>query len=228
LVPGVADVSGAPIHSDSISIKSTDIELVAETGGHTGRGLIIALLFGVPLLAFATWWVLGSTGTEVVFRGSDAGHPRVVDTRTPRDSGVEVRGRVNLSNDPRVDAGPNLEAATASGHTQEKQKASTTRKSKRKHIRQATKLKSAGTDDSEKRKKVGAQSGSRGCAVVDANPWADVYMNGTKRGTTPIPCLSLPVGTHTLELKNPALGQSTKKKIRVKANSKVRVFAKFR
>jgi serine/threonine-protein kinase len=42
-----------------------------------------------------------------------------------------------------------------------------------------------------------------GALTIDTTPWSEVWLGKKKLGTTPLIAVSLPVGTHTLTLKNP-------------------------
>ena len=46
-----------------------------------------------------------------------------------------------------------------------------------------------------------------GSLSINALPWADVWIDGTPVGTTPLANLSLPVGPHEVTLKHPTLGE---------------------
>ena len=42
---------------------------------------------------------------------------------------------------------------------------------------------------------------------INANPWADVWLNGERLGQTPIANLSRPIGTHDVVLRHPEFGE---------------------
>ena len=42
---------------------------------------------------------------------------------------------------------------------------------------------------------------------VNADPWADVWMNGKKVGETPVAGLQVPLGTHEIVVKRTAGGE---------------------
>jgi hypothetical protein len=46
-----------------------------------------------------------------------------------------------------------------------------------------------------------------GALSVNAQPWAEVFVDGKSLGETPIGNVSLPIGTHELVLKHPQFGQ---------------------
>ncbi|MEL6759052.1 MAG: PEGA domain-containing protein, partial [Myxococcota bacterium] len=56
---------------------------------------------------------------------------------------------------------------------------------------------------------------TRGSLAIRADPWADVYINEQRVGTTPMPALRLVEGLYVLDFRNPATGKSEKKRIRV-------------
>jgi hypothetical protein len=39
--------------------------------------------------------------------------------------------------------------------------------------------------------------------VVVATPWAEVFVDGDRKGLTPLPALVLPPGSHMVELRHP-------------------------
>jgi serine/threonine protein kinase len=55
-----------------------------------------------------------------------------------------------------------------------------------------------------------------GFLSVNVNPWAYVFIDGEKVGTTPIIHMALPVGEHTLDLKNDKLGASISRNVVIK------------
>src|SRR5262249_29266691 len=46
-----------------------------------------------------------------------------------------------------------------------------------------------------------------GSLSLNAMPWADVYIDGTRIGQTPLGNLSLPIGTHEVVFRHPDLGE---------------------
>jgi hypothetical protein len=47
----------------------------------------------------------------------------------------------------------------------------------------------------------------KGTLHVNASPWAEVWINGTRVGDTPIGNISLPIGHHDVRLRHPRLGE---------------------
>jgi hypothetical protein len=47
----------------------------------------------------------------------------------------------------------------------------------------------------------------KGTVHLNAAPWAEVWVDGTKVGETPIGNLSLPIGPHEIVFKHPDLGE---------------------
>ena len=47
----------------------------------------------------------------------------------------------------------------------------------------------------------------KGTASVNAEPWAEVWIDGEKTGETPIGNLSLPIGPHEIVFRHPELGE---------------------
>ena len=70
-------------------------------------------------------------------------------------------------------------------------------------------------------------STSSGKLLVRAKPWADVYVDGKKIGTTPLAPKALSAGKHTVRLYNPTLDQEKTKIIQIKAGKIVKVEANF-
>jgi hypothetical protein len=48
----------------------------------------------------------------------------------------------------------------------------------------------------------------RGTLHVNAQPWADVWIDGRRAGETPIGNVSLPIGSHDVVLRHPQRGES--------------------
>jgi hypothetical protein len=49
----------------------------------------------------------------------------------------------------------------------------------------------------------------KGIVSANARPWADVIIDGTNVGQTPIANLSLPIGTHQVLFRHPQYGERT-------------------
>jgi serine/threonine protein kinase len=62
-----------------------------------------------------------------------------------------------------------------------------------------------------------------GCVAINVKPWAYVSEKGKRLGQTPMPCLSLSAGKHTLTLENPVVGKSRTVDVVVTADETVRV-----
>jgi hypothetical protein len=69
---------------------------------------------------------------------------------------------------------------------------------------------------------------NKGRLVVDVDPWADVYVQGKKLGTTPLQPTLLDEGTYTLELRNPVQQTSRLVSVRVVAGKLAKVYATLR
>ena len=63
-----------------------------------------------------------------------------------------------------------------------------------------------------------------GRVSVNAVPWAQVWINGTAAGDTPLANLPLPVGEHQITFRHPQLGEQTQR-VLVKAGALTRVSA---
>jgi hypothetical protein len=61
-----------------------------------------------------------------------------------------------------------------------------------------------------------------GTMNVNAVPWAEVWLNGTRIGETPIGNLSVPIGAHELVFRHPQLGEK-RHAVSVTAGAPVRV-----
>jgi hypothetical protein len=61
---------------------------------------------------------------------------------------------------------------------------------------------------------------------INAVPWAEVTIDGTAAGDTPLANLSLPVGTHEIVFKHPTLGER-KQTVVVKVDGLLRVTQTF-
>ena len=64
-------------------------------------------------------------------------------------------------------------------------------------------------------------SPKRGSLNVNVRPWAEVYVDGTSRGTTPIHNLALRAGTHELRIENKPLGYNEALKIQIRRGKTV-------
>lgn len=63
--------------------------------------------------------------------------------------------------------------------------------------------------------------------MVNATPWAEVWIDGRHVGQTPIGRLSLPIGTYEVVFRHPELGEKTTTAV-VKAGAPTRVVADLR
>jgi hypothetical protein len=66
----------------------------------------------------------------------------------------------------------------------------------------------------------------RGTLVVNSLPWSEVYVDGRRRGNTPIPSLQLPAGEHRIELRT-ADGRTHRETITIEPNATARVVHRF-
>ncbi len=66
----------------------------------------------------------------------------------------------------------------------------------------------------------------RGTLVVNSLPWSEVFIDGRRRGNTPLPSLPLPAGEHRIELRT-ADGRSHRETITISANETSRVVHRF-
>jgi PEGA domain len=62
----------------------------------------------------------------------------------------------------------------------------------------------------------------QGRLSVNAVPWAEVWLNGTSLGTTPLGDVTVPIGTHELVFRHPQLGES-RQSVTVKAQTTARM-----
>jgi serine/threonine-protein kinase len=69
-------------------------------------------------------------------------------------------------------------------------------------------------------------SASKGDLSVNAQPWAEVFVDGEDVGQTPIANLSVPVGTYEVVFRHPELGER-RQTITVTASSTNRVAVDF-
>jgi serine/threonine-protein kinase len=65
-----------------------------------------------------------------------------------------------------------------------------------------------------------------GRVSINAAPWAEVTIDGTPAGQTPLANLSLPIGTHEVVFRHPQFGER-KQTITVKADGMTRVSHSF-
>lgn len=56
-----------------------------------------------------------------------------------------------------------------------------------------------------------------GRLAIFVRPWGDVYVDGRKRGTTPMPPLELPVGRRTIRVVHPDSGRSEERTVELRA-----------
>lgn len=66
-----------------------------------------------------------------------------------------------------------------------------------------------------------------GYLSADASPWASVIVDGKEIDQTPLSRYPLPVGTHQLVFRNPALGKELRRSIRIEENRVKQVYAEF-
>jgi hypothetical protein len=66
-----------------------------------------------------------------------------------------------------------------------------------------------------------------GLLNVNAEPWAEVFLDGTRIGATPIANFSTPIGTHEVVLRNPDLGEQ-RRTVTVGLLAPARVGVRFR
>ncbi len=67
-----------------------------------------------------------------------------------------------------------------------------------------------------------------GTLKINSEPFSVVYWNGKRMGPTPQMNIKLPAGSHTLELRNEALGLSRRVRVRIVANKVQTVFVELR
>jgi hypothetical protein len=63
-------------------------------------------------------------------------------------------------------------------------------------------------------------------ANINARPWADVTIDGTPAGQTPLANVSLPIGPHEITFRHPQLGQRTER-VAIAANRENRISVDF-
>lgn len=73
----------------------------------------------------------------------------------------------------------------------------------------------------------GDDSDGFGTVTIATTPWAEVYIDGKKIGSTPIAKLKIPAGTHKLTLVNPDLQVKIDKTIKIGAGDNVRLVHNF-
>ena len=71
------------------------------------------------------------------------------------------------------------------------------------------------------------KAGATGCVAVNAVPWAYVKEHDKRLGQTPMPCLALSPGKHTLVLENPALGKTKSVDVVVRSGDTAHVVEHF-
>jgi hypothetical protein len=71
-----------------------------------------------------------------------------------------------------------------------------------------------------------AAARGRGTLVVNSLPWSEVYVDGRRRGNTPIPSLQLPAGEHRIELRT-ADGRTHRETVTIEPNTTARVVHRF-
>ncbi len=67
----------------------------------------------------------------------------------------------------------------------------------------------------------------QGRVDINADPWAEVTIGGTERGTTPIIGLKLPAGRHRAVFTNPETGVTKTRTVRVRAGKTTRVIVEM-
>jgi serine/threonine-protein kinase len=60
----------------------------------------------------------------------------------------------------------------------------------------------------------------RGSLALKIVPYADVYVDGSRRGLTPMPAIDLYAGRHSVRLVNDRLGRSVVRTVTVRPNSR--------
>jgi hypothetical protein len=60
--------------------------------------------------------------------------------------------------------------------------------------------------------------------TINANPWAEVRLDGRRLGTTPRRNVAVPIGNHTLEVSCPPLGRHARVPLRVTTPRRISVF----
>jgi hypothetical protein len=68
--------------------------------------------------------------------------------------------------------------------------------------------------------------GGRGTLVVNSHPWSQVFVDGRRRGNTPLPSLAVPAGSHRVELRT-SDGRTHRQTVEVEANETARVIHRF-
>ncbi len=68
--------------------------------------------------------------------------------------------------------------------------------------------------------------GGRGTLVVNSHPWSQVFVDGRRRGNTPLPSLAVPAGSHRVELRT-SDGRTHRETVEVEANETARVIHRF-
>jgi tRNA A-37 threonylcarbamoyl transferase component Bud32 len=80
--------------------------------------------------------------------------------------------------------------------------------------------------DKTQKMSIDIMEGIKGSLKINVNPWADVYVDGKKMGSTPLKPLELTVGEHEVQLKNELLKMERSFKVTIKANEVKEVVSK--
>jgi hypothetical protein len=75
--------------------------------------------------------------------------------------------------------------------------------------------------DKANTKIVDLMEGIKGALKIKVNPWADVYVDGKRKGTTPLKPIELTAGEHTVLVKNERLGAERSFRVMIKPNEVV-------
>jgi predicted DNA-binding antitoxin AbrB/MazE fold protein len=75
--------------------------------------------------------------------------------------------------------------------------------------------------DKANTKIVDLMKGIKGTLKIRVNPWADVYIDGKRKGTTPLKPIELTAGEHTVLVKNERLGAERSFRVTIKPNKVV-------
>jgi hypothetical protein len=76
----------------------------------------------------------------------------------------------------------------------------------------------AASDGDGLTKRRAAEPEENGFLTIDTMPWAQVSVGGRSLGNTPVIKARLPVGRHTLRLRNPEAGITTTYTVDIRAN----------
>lgn len=66
-----------------------------------------------------------------------------------------------------------------------------------------------------------------GYLLINAIPWADVFIDGKFVGTTPIETIELPIGDHLIQFENPEMSEVFLKEVKIYPNQKIKLNHKF-